>query len=53
MNTEVVKGINMDKKWEVPTLTEFDINERTRLEENPGDDGPDPRLLGGGDGGES
>jgi hypothetical protein len=44
--------LNMnDIKWECPTLTEFDITERTRLEEEPGDDAGDPRLIGGGDGG--
>ncbi len=43
----------MDKKWEAPTLTEFDINERTRAEGDPGDDVADPREPGGGNGGES
>jgi hypothetical protein len=38
------------EKWTRPEIEEFDITERTQLEGEPGNDGPDPFDLDGGGG---
>ena len=39
------------EQWTTPTVTEFDIAERTQLDGGPGSDGFDPQFDSGGGGG--